>query len=50
MAALATVCEATDRTPEVQLGSLEAGPTERFLSALPLNHTLQKPHAEEESR
>ncbi|XP_023096163.2 probable methyltransferase TARBP1 isoform X3 [Felis catus] len=49
MAALATVCEATDRTPELQLGSLEAGPTERFLSALPLNHTLQKPHAEEES-
>nr|XP_060498830.1 probable methyltransferase TARBP1 isoform X3 [Panthera onca] len=49
MAALATVCEATDRTPEVQLGSLEAGPTERFLSALPLNHMLQKPHAEEES-
>ncbi|XP_053766174.1 probable methyltransferase TARBP1 isoform X4 [Panthera pardus] len=49
MAALATVCEATDRTPEVQLGSLEAGPTERCLSALPLNHTLQKPHAEEES-
>ncbi|XP_058552169.1 probable methyltransferase TARBP1 isoform X4 [Neofelis nebulosa] len=49
MAALATVCEATDRTPELQLGSLEAGPTERFLSALPLHHTLQKPHAEEES-
>ncbi|XP_047557283.1 probable methyltransferase TARBP1 isoform X4 [Lutra lutra] len=49
MAALATVCEAVDQKPELQLDSLEPGPTERFLASLPLNHTLQKPHPEEHS-
>ncbi|XP_032167718.1 probable methyltransferase TARBP1 isoform X5 [Mustela erminea] len=50
MAALATVCEAVDQKPELQLDSLEPGPTERFLASLPLNQTLQKPHPEEHSR
>lgn len=50
MAALAMVCEAVDQKPELQLDSLDAGPMERFLSSLPLNHTLQKPHTEEQSR
>ena len=50
MAALAMVCEAIDQKPELQLDSLDAGPTERFLSSLPLNCTLQKPHAEKQSR
>ncbi|XP_034864371.1 probable methyltransferase TARBP1 isoform X3 [Mirounga leonina] len=49
MAALAMVCEAVDQKPELQLDSLDAGPMERFLSSLPLNHTLQKPHTEEQS-
>ncbi|CAK7304472.1 Probable methyltransferase TARBP1 [Vulpes lagopus] len=49
MAALAMVCEAIDQKPELQLDSLDAGPTERFLSSFPLNCTLQKPHAEEQS-
>uniref|UniRef100_A0A8C0MHU4 tRNA (guanosine(18)-2'-O)-methyltransferase TARBP1 n=2 Tax=Canis lupus familiaris TaxID=9615 RepID=A0A8C0MHU4_CANLF len=49
MAALAMVCEAIDQKPELQLDSLDAGPTERFLSSLPLNCTLQKPHAEKQS-
>ncbi|XP_026359932.2 probable methyltransferase TARBP1 isoform X1 [Ursus arctos] len=49
MAALAMVCEAVDQTPELQLDCLDAGPTERFLSSLPLNHTLQKPRTEEQS-
>ncbi|KAF0870477.1 TARB1 methyltransferase, partial [Crocuta crocuta] len=49
MAALALVCEASDRTPELQPNPLEAGPTESFVFALPLNHTLRKPHAEAES-
>uniref|UniRef100_A0A452TLF8 tRNA (guanosine(18)-2'-O)-methyltransferase TARBP1 n=1 Tax=Ursus maritimus TaxID=29073 RepID=A0A452TLF8_URSMA len=50
MAALAMVCEAVDQTPELQLDCPDAGPTERFLSSLPLNHTLQKPRTEEQSR
>ncbi|XP_040480235.1 probable methyltransferase TARBP1 isoform X2 [Ursus maritimus] len=49
MAALAMVCEAVDQTPELQLDCPDAGPTERFLSSLPLNHTLQKPRTEEQS-
>ncbi|XP_021566297.1 probable methyltransferase TARBP1 isoform X2 [Carlito syrichta] len=49
MAALATVCEATDQKPELQLDSLEAGPMEGFLSSLPLNQTLQKPHTEQQN-
>ncbi|XP_070348540.1 probable methyltransferase TARBP1 isoform X1 [Equus asinus] len=49
MAALAMVCEAIDQKPELQLDSLDAGPTERFLSSLQLNQTLQKPHTEEPS-
>ncbi|XP_036684377.1 probable methyltransferase TARBP1 isoform X2 [Balaenoptera musculus] len=48
MAALATVCEATDQKPELQLDSQDAGATERFLSSLQLNQTLQKPHTEED--
>ncbi|XP_057386699.1 probable methyltransferase TARBP1 isoform X2 [Balaenoptera acutorostrata] len=48
MAALATVCEATDQKPELQLDSRDAGTTERFLSSLQLNQTLQKPHTEED--
>uniref|UniRef100_A0A5F9DV97 tRNA (guanosine(18)-2'-O)-methyltransferase TARBP1 n=1 Tax=Oryctolagus cuniculus TaxID=9986 RepID=A0A5F9DV97_RABIT len=50
MATLAVVCEAVDRKPELQLDSLDVGPTERFLSCLQLNQTLQKPHTEEQSR
>lgn len=50
MAALATVCEATDQKPDLQLGFLDAGPMERFLASLQLNQTLQKPHPEEQSR
>lgn len=50
MAALAMVCEAIDQKPELQLDSRDAGATERFLSSLQLNQTLQKPHAEEDSR
>ena len=50
MAALATVCEATDQKPELQLDSRDAGTTERFLSSLQLNQTLQKPHTEEDGR
>ncbi|XP_002717373.2 probable methyltransferase TARBP1 isoform X1 [Oryctolagus cuniculus] len=50
MATLAMVCEAVDRKPELQLDSLDVGPTERFLSCLQLNQTLQKPHTEEQSR
>ncbi|KAM5206163.1 putative methyltransferase TARBP1 isoform 3-T3 [Hipposideros larvatus] len=49
MAALATVCEATDQKPELQLDSLDAGPMERFLASLQLNQTLLKPHPEEQS-
>nr|XP_030695450.1 probable methyltransferase TARBP1 [Globicephala melas] len=49
MAALAMVCEAIDQKPELQLDSRDAGATERFLSSLQLNQTLQKPHAEEDS-
>ncbi|KAB0390660.1 hypothetical protein E2I00_011779, partial [Balaenoptera physalus] len=48
MAALATVCEAIDQKPELQLDSQDAGATERFLSSLQLNQTLQKPHTEED--
>ncbi|XP_068403696.1 probable methyltransferase TARBP1 [Eschrichtius robustus] len=48
MAALAMVCEATDQKPELQLDSRDAGATERFLSSLQLNQTLQKPHTEED--
>ncbi|XP_062938788.1 probable methyltransferase TARBP1 isoform X2 [Cynocephalus volans] len=47
MAVLAAVCGAVDQRPELQLDSLGAGPLERFLSSLQLNHVLQKPHAEE---
>ncbi|XP_029056687.1 probable methyltransferase TARBP1 [Monodon monoceros] len=49
MAALAMVCEAIDQKPELQLDSRDAGATERFLSSLQLNRTLQKPHTEEDS-
>ncbi|XP_058910588.1 probable methyltransferase TARBP1 isoform X1 [Kogia breviceps] len=49
MAALAMVCEATDQKPELQLDSRDAGATERFLSSLQLNQTLQKPHTQEDS-
>ncbi|XP_058525343.1 probable methyltransferase TARBP1 isoform X1 [Ochotona princeps] len=49
MAALAMVCEAVDQKPEPQLESLDVGPTERFLSCLQLNQTLQKPHTEQQS-
>ncbi|XP_061038314.1 probable methyltransferase TARBP1 isoform X1 [Eubalaena glacialis] len=49
MAALAMVCEAIDQKPELQLDSRDAGATERFLSSLQLNQTLQKPHTEEDS-
>ncbi|XP_037366300.1 probable methyltransferase TARBP1 [Talpa occidentalis] len=49
MASLAMVCEAIDQKSELQLDSLDAGPTERFLSSLQLNQTLQKPHTEEQS-
>ncbi|XP_059963915.1 probable methyltransferase TARBP1 isoform X2 [Mesoplodon densirostris] len=49
MAALAMVCEAIDQKPELQLDSRDAGATERFLSCLQLNQTLQKPHTEEDS-
>ncbi|XP_012586707.1 PREDICTED: probable methyltransferase TARBP1 [Condylura cristata] len=47
MASLAMVCEAIDQKSELQLDSLDAGPTERFLSSLQLNQTLQKPHTEQ---
>lgn len=50
MAALAAVCEAIDQKPELQLDSLDAGPTERFLASLQLNQMLQKPCPEEQSR
>ncbi|XP_016055329.1 PREDICTED: probable methyltransferase TARBP1 isoform X3 [Miniopterus natalensis] len=49
MAALAAVCEAIDQKPELQLDSLDAGPTERFLASLQLNQMLQKPCPEEQS-
>ncbi|XP_066091428.1 probable methyltransferase TARBP1 isoform X3 [Saccopteryx bilineata] len=49
MAALATVCGATDQELELQLDPLDAGPTERFLASLPLNQMLQKPHPEDQS-
>uniref|UniRef100_A0A673T382 tRNA (guanosine(18)-2'-O)-methyltransferase TARBP1 n=1 Tax=Suricata suricatta TaxID=37032 RepID=A0A673T382_SURSU len=50
MAVLATLCEATERTPHLQLDCLEAGPSDTFLSALPLNCPLQRPPAEEDGR
>ncbi|XP_077024481.1 tRNA (guanosine(18)-2'-O)-methyltransferase TARBP1 isoform X2 [Tamandua tetradactyla] len=50
MAALAMICEAIDRKPELQLDSQDVGPMERFLSSFQLNQTLQKPHIEEQSR
>lgn len=50
MAALAMVCKAIDQKPELQLDSPDAGPTERFLSSLQLNQTLQKPRVEDPSR
>ncbi|KAM8814475.1 putative methyltransferase TARBP1 isoform 4-T4 [Rhynchonycteris naso] len=49
MAALATVCRATDQELQLQLDPLDAGPTERFLASLPLNQILQKPHPEDQS-
>ncbi|KAI5937470.1 putative methyltransferase TARBP1 [Manis javanica] len=49
MAALAMVCKAIDQKPELQLDSPDAGPTERFLSSLQLNQTLQKPRVEDPS-
>ncbi|KFO34242.1 Putative methyltransferase TARBP1 [Fukomys damarensis] len=47
MATLATVCEVSALQPVPELDSLDAEPMDRFLSAFPLNQTLQKPHAEE---
>ncbi|KAM4828745.1 putative methyltransferase TARBP1 isoform 2-T2 [Thomomys bottae] len=49
MATLATVCELADQQPGLRPESLDAGPVDRLLSALPLNQTLQKPLAEEQS-
>ncbi|XP_060047959.1 probable methyltransferase TARBP1 isoform X2 [Erinaceus europaeus] len=48
MASLAMICEAVDQKPELQLDTLDAGPTEEFLSSLQLNQTLQKPLTEEQ--
>ena len=49
MAALAALCEAVDQYPVLQPDSPNAEPVDRFLSALPLNHVLQKPRSEEQS-
>ncbi|XP_029336555.1 probable methyltransferase TARBP1 isoform X2 [Mus caroli] len=49
MAALAALCEAVDQHPVLQPDSPNAEPVDRFLSALPLNHVLQKPRSEEQS-
>lgn len=49
MATLAALCEAVDQHPVLQPDSPNAEPVDRFLSALPLNHMLQKPHSEEQS-
>lgn len=49
MAALAALCEAVDKHPVLQPDSPSAEPVDRFLSALPLNHMLQKPRSEDQS-
>lgn len=49
MATLAALCEAVDQHPVLQPDSPNAEPVDRFLSALPLNFVLQKPHSEEQS-
>ncbi|XP_048193359.1 LOW QUALITY PROTEIN: probable methyltransferase TARBP1 [Perognathus longimembris pacificus] len=49
MAALAAVWEAADQQPALRPEALEAGPVDSFLSALPLNRTLEKPRAEARS-
>ncbi|XP_041506206.1 probable methyltransferase TARBP1 isoform X2 [Microtus oregoni] len=49
MATLAALCEAVDRHPVLQLESPDAEPMDRFLSALPLNQMLKKPHSEEQN-
>ncbi|KAM5235039.1 putative methyltransferase TARBP1 [Ctenodactylus gundi] len=47
MATLAAVCEAGAQQPVLPLDALDPGPMDRFLSAFPLNQTLQKPRPEE---
>ncbi|EDL96770.1 rCG50916 [Rattus norvegicus] len=49
MATLAALCEAEDRHPVLQPDSSSAEAVDRFLSALPLNRMLQKPHSEGQS-
>lgn len=49
MATLAALCEAVDQHPVLQPDSPNAEPVDRFLSALPLNHMLQKPRSEEQN-
>ncbi|XP_069854217.1 probable methyltransferase TARBP1 isoform X1 [Dipodomys merriami] len=49
MAALAAVCKAANQQPALRPESLGPGPVDRFLSALPLNQTLQKPCVEEQN-
>lgn len=49
MATLAVLCEAVDQHPVLQPDFPNAEPVDRFLSALPLNHILQKPRSEEQS-